>query len=343
MIRRSRQPRPPGLSVAPMMERTDRPFRTLVRQISRRTLLYTEMIHAAAIVRGPARCLLAHGDVEHPIAVQLGGDDPAMLQEAARIAVDAGFDEVNLNVGCPSPRVQDGCFGAVLMRRPDRVAEAVAAMRAAVAVPVTVKHRLGVDDTVGGAFLARFVETVASAGCDRFTMHARSAMLAGLSPAENRTVPPLSHATVVEWAERRPDLVFELNGGVAYTDDVCAHLRSVDAVMIGRAWWDDPWRFHDVDRRVFDAEPPGSSRIEAARAMVAFACATGTPGHRVARVMLHLFAGTPGARRWRRRLSETALRATATWRDLGDAVEAAWLQMACRAPMDAHADADGAG
>jgi tRNA-dihydrouridine synthase A len=208
------------------------------------------------------------------------------------------------------------------MRRPERVAEAVAAMRAAVAVPVTVKHRLGVDDDVGGEFAERFVDTVAAAGCDRFTVHARAALLCGLSPAQNRQVPPLRHEDVHALAASRPDAVFELNGGVTDLDCVVAHLRHVDAVMVGRAWWDDPWRFRGADALLFGAPTAEGTRADAAREMVAFASRTGTPAHLVARSMLNLFAGVRGARTWRRALSATALGRGATGADLQRAVEA---------------------
>ncbi len=319
-----RQPRPPVLSVAPMMERTDRPFRALLRHVTRRTLLYTEMVHAAAIVRGSARHGLVVSPDEHPIALQLGGDDPVQLAEAARIGVDLGYDEVNLNVGCPSERVQSGCFGAVLMKQPARVAVAVSAMRNAVAVPVTVKHRLGVDHQDDAEFLFGFVDQVAAAGCDRFTIHARKAWLSGLSPSENRTVPPLRPAEVWALKAARPQLVVELNGGVVDVSGAVAHLGRVDAVMIGRAFWDDPFRFHDVDSRLFGGTDCGFSRADIANCLVAWAAAH-SPGHahRVARVMLNLFAGQPGARRWRRILSEAALRVNASVGDLGRAVNLA--------------------
>ena len=217
-----------------MMDRTDRHFRRLLRLISRHTLLYTEMVTSRAILHGDRERLLGFDPSERPLALQLGGDDPDQLSECARIANDLGYDEVNLNVGCPSDRVQSGNFGVCLMRTPERVAECVAAMRAAVELPVTVKHRIGVDELDRYEDMLGFVDVVAAAGCDRFTVHARKAWLHGLSPKQNRDVPPLRHADVHRLARERPELIIEINGGLRSLDQVDAELEHVDAVMLGR-------------------------------------------------------------------------------------------------------------
>ncbi|MDP6945861.1 MAG: tRNA dihydrouridine(20/20a) synthase DusA, partial [Myxococcota bacterium] len=223
------------LSVAPMMQRTDRHFRVLIRQVTRHTLLYTEMLTANAIIHGDRRLLLDFDEVEHPVSLQLGGDDPTAMAEAARIGVDYGYDEINLNVGCPSNRVKNGCFGASLMRYPDKVAAIVDAMRGAVSVPVTVKHRIGIDELDRYEDMAHFVSVVREAGADRFSVHARKAWLEGLSPKENRTVPPLRYEDVYALKREFPGLAIEINGGVTTLNEVVDHLEHVDAVMVGRA------------------------------------------------------------------------------------------------------------
>ncbi|MEM6455732.1 MAG: tRNA dihydrouridine(20/20a) synthase DusA, partial [Acidobacteriota bacterium] len=300
------------LSVAPMMDRTDRHCRYFLRQISRRVLLYTEMVTTGAVLHGDnLERFLGFTPAEKPIALQLGGDDPRALAACARLAYDAGYDEVNLNVGCPSDRVQKGRFGACLMAEPARVAEGVAAMRAAVPLPITVKHRIGIDDRDRYADMLRFVDVVAASGCDRFTVHARKAWLSGLSPKENRNVPPLRHPEVWQLKRARPHLRIETNGGVRDLDAVDAHLDAgVDAVMIGRAAYDDPYLFADADARVLgasgaDARP--RSRRAVVDAMLPYVdawCARGLPLPRITRHMLGLFAGQPGARAWRRHLTE---------------------------------------
>jgi tRNA-dihydrouridine synthase A len=293
-----------------MMDVTDRHFRWLLRRLTRRTLLYTEMVVARAVHHGDAARLLAFDPEERPLALQLGGDDPGLLSEAARIAEDLGYDEVNLNVGCPSERVRDGCFGAVLMKDPGRVAACVAAMRAAVAVPVTVKHRLGVDDLDHVDDLCRFVATVSEAGCDRFAVHARKAWLDGLSPKENREIPPLRHEVVFELKARFPDLWIEINGGIRTLDEVQGLLaRGVDGVMLGRAVQDDPLVLAGADERIFGVPGPSPSRAEVARAMAAYleVEAARDPRlrpHHVLRHVAALFTGVPGARRFRRVLAE---------------------------------------
>lgn len=296
------------VSLAPMMDRTDRHFRFMLRQISRRTLLYTEMITTGALIHGDAdRHLRFHGD-EHPVAVQLGGDDPAALAQCAKMSEDAGYDEVNLNVGCPSNRVQKGCFGAILMRRPEHVADCIAAMRDAVSIPVTVKHRIGVDELDAYEDLANFVRVVAEAKPARFSVHARKAWLQGLSPKQNRTVPPLRYDDVYRLKRDFPDEVIEINGGIKVLSDVLTHLDQVDAVMIGRAAVDDPWIFSDVDALVYggDHRPTRRAVIEAVAEYADRHLAEGGKLHHVSRHLLHLYRGCTGAREWRRRLTESS-------------------------------------
>jgi tRNA-dihydrouridine synthase A len=314
------------VSVAPMMQRTDRHFRVLMRQITRETLLYTEMLTANAILRGDRSLLLDFNPVEHPIALQLGGDDPQALAEAAHIGADWGYDEINLNVGCPSNRVQTGCFGASLMRRPERVAEIVAAMRAAVSVPITVKHRIGVDELDRYEDMAHFVTVVRTAEADRFSVHARKAWLDGLSPKDNRTIPPLRYDDVYRLKAEFPELVIEINGGITSLDEVATHLEHVDAVMIGRAAYDDPMLFAEVDSRMFDTQSLGRTRVEIVEAMLPYIEeATRRPGtklHHVSRHMLSLFKGCHGGRNWRRLLSENTCQEDADWRVVDQALSA---------------------
>jgi len=299
----------PRLSVAPMMDVTDRHFRYFVRQLTRHTLLYTEMVVGQALVHGDRDRFLAYDPCEHPVALQLGGDDPAMLADCAAMAEDRGFDEVNLNVGCPSSRVQAGRFGVVLMRDPDRVARVVEAMKGRVRIPVTVKHRIGLDEIDTYAHMLGFVDRVALAGADRFTVHARKAWTEGLSPKQNRNVPPLRYDDVYRLKAERPELAIEINGGIASPDDAPAHLQRVDAVMIGRGARDDPYRFATADHVVFGAADPPVPREEVARTMQAYldrvlASDPHAKPHHVTRHLAPLFAGQPGAKRWRRALAE---------------------------------------
>jgi tRNA-dihydrouridine synthase A len=298
------------LSVAPMMDRSDRHFRRLMRLISRRTLLYTEMVTCPAILNGDRELLLGFDEDEHPIALQLGGDDPEALARCAVIARARGYDEINLNVGCPSDRVQSGNFGVCLMREPSRVAACVAAMRNAVELPITVKHRIGVDELDRYEDMVRFVEIVAQAGCDRFTVHARKAWLHGLSPKQNRTVPPLRHADVHRLAREFPQLVIEINGGILTMPDVIAQLELVDAVMIGRAAWDNPWMFAQADREVFGEDTAAPSQAQVVSEYVAYIerwlshlVQTGERRGPSATILLrplqNLFVGRPGTRRWK--------------------------------------------
>jgi tRNA-dihydrouridine synthase A len=298
------------LSVAPMMDCTDRHCRWFLRRISRRALLYTEMVTTGAVLHGDPEKILAFDPAEHPVALQLGGSDPGELARAAEIAQAWGYDEVNLNVGCPSDRVQTGRFGACLLKEPETVADGVAAMRRAVDLPVTVKTRIGVDDLDSYDHLLRFVDRVAAAGCGSFALHARKAWLQGLSPKENREVPPLDYARVRRLKADRPELEIVLNGGIQDLDQATAELAAgVDGVMLGRAAYHTPWVLAQADRRIFgDAGAPLPERAAVVDALVAYArreAAAGTPVKRIARHVLGLAAGLPGARAFRRHLSET--------------------------------------
>ena len=300
------------LSVAPMMDWTDRHCRFLHRQLSRHALLYTEMVTAPALVRGGALHLLEHHDDEHPVALQLGGSDPAELAQAARLGAQAGYDEINLNCGCPSDRVQSGTFGAVLMRDAALVADCVAAMRAAVDVPVTVKCRIGVDEQDPEVVLPEFLARIVAAGCERVTIHARKAWLKGLSPKENRDIPPLDYDLVMRMKGLFPNLHISINGGVETLDQALDFLDAgLDGVMIGRAAYHQPTDIlAQADRRVFDAGQDSSAE-SAVAAMLPYIEAHLSSGgrlHQITRHMLGLFAGRPGARGWRRTLSEGATR-----------------------------------
>jgi tRNA-dihydrouridine synthase A len=306
------------LSVAPMMECTDRHFRYLVRLISRRTRLYTEMVTANALVhsaragRDPMRFLAHHAD-EHPVALQLGGSDASLMAEAAVMGAKAGFDEINLNIGCPSDRVTTGKFGACLMAEPELVASCVQAIGEALlkvgsAIPVTVKTRIGIDDHDSDAFLDDFVGRVMQAGCDTFVIHARKAILAGLSPKENREIPPLKYARAYKLKRDFPALSVILNGGVKTLAEVAQHLAQLDGVMIGRAAYDAPYALlAAADRTLFNEAHETPSQTEIALAYLDYAqreLANGTRLHLITRHAMGLFTGQPGARAWRRALSE---------------------------------------
>ncbi len=298
------------LSVAPMMEWTDRHCRYLHRLMSRRALLYTEMVTAPALVRGGARHLLAFSPEEHPVALQLGGSDPAELARAARMGAEEGYDEINLNVGCPSDRVQSGTFGAVLMKRPRLVAECAAAMIAACPVEVTVKCRIGVDDQEPAEILPRFLQEVSAAGVRRFAIHARKAWLQGLSPKENREIPPLDYPLVHAMKREFPHLHLTINGGVDTLAEAREHLAAgMDGVMIGRAAYHRPAEILlKADGEIF-GEPGGRRPEEVVHEMLPYIerhLAAGGRLHDITRHMLGLFAGRPGARAWRRILSEGA-------------------------------------
>lgn len=297
------------LSVAPMMDWTDSLDRRFLRLITRRTLLYTEMVTAQALIHGDAAALLAHRAEEHPLALQLGGGEPALLAEAVRIAEGHGFCEVNLNVGCPSDRVSAGRFGACLMTEPATVAACVAAMARATALPVTVKHRIGVDDTDSYEHLSGFVSAVADAGCRSFIVHARKAWLSGLSPKENREVPPLRYDVVHRLKADFPDLEIILNGGILSLDAALAHIGPLDGVMLGRAAYETPYVLAGADSRVFGEDAPPKSRHAIALELAALAeavTAEDTPLPRLTRHALGLFHGRPGAKLWRRALGEDA-------------------------------------
>jgi len=307
--------------IAPMMDWTDTHCRVLHRLLTRRALLYTEMVTVEAIIRGDRVRLLGFDSSEHPVAVQLGGSDPRRLGEAARIAADMGYDEINLNVGCPSDRVQSGRFGACLMREPELVADCVAAMRAAVAIPVTVKCRLGVDDQDPHQSLRTMLERCEAAGVTTFIVHARKAWLEGLSPKENRDVPPLDYDLVYQIKREKPRLTVVINGGIASLFECESHLAHVDGVMLGRAAYHSPAMLADVDARFFGGEPRDSGEaIEAYLVYVERKLRDGVPLNAMSKHMLGLFNGKPGARLFRRHLSENATRKGANLQTLRDAL-----------------------
>ena len=299
------------IAVAPMLDWTDRHCRYFLRLLSQHTLLYTEMVATGAALHGERERLLAYDPAEHPLALQLGGCDPGELARCARIAAEFGYDEVNLNVGCPSDRVQSGRFGACLMAEPDLVADGVAAMRAAVDLPVTVKTRIGIDECDSYEALTDFVGRVAGGGCEVFIVHARKAWLHGLSPKENREIPPLRYDLVYRLKQDFPDLTIILNGGLRTLDQAKDELRRVDGVMIGRAAYENPYLLAGVDRRFFGSDAPPPSRYQVIRAFLPYVekqLQQGTPLHCMTRHVLGLFQGIPGARAWRRHLSEHAHR-----------------------------------
>ncbi len=296
------------LSVAPMMDWTDRHERYFLRAITRRTLLYTEMITTGAILHGDRARLLGFDPAEHPVALQVGGSDPAALAAVARIAAETGYDEINLNVGCPSDRVQVGRFGACLMAEAALVADCVAAMREG-GLPVTVKCRIGIDGRESYDHLAGFVATVRKGGVTSFAVHARIAILAGLSPKENREIPPLRPEDVYRLKRESPELEIVINGGVASLDDALARLGRVDGAMIGRAAYHDPWMLAQADARVFGDPPARLTRRAVIARMADYIeahVARGGRAHDVTRHMLGLFQNVPGARAWRRHIAETA-------------------------------------
>jgi tRNA-dihydrouridine synthase A len=293
--------------IAPMMDWTDRHCRFFHRLITRRALLYSEMITAEAILRGDRERLLGFSAEEHPVALQLGGSDPVKLGEAASIGEAFGYDEINLNVGCPSDRVQEGRFGACLMAEPDLVARAVAAMQARVSIPVTVKCRIGIDEQDGEADLERFIATVAGAGCRTFIVHARKAWLHGLSPKENREIPPLDYARVYRLKAGRPDLEIVINGGIATLPETETHLIHVDGVALGRAAYQNPYVLADVDRRLYGEPREPRSRREVLEALAPYAERHLKRGGRLNNIVRHilgLYHGRPRARAFRRHLSE---------------------------------------
>ena len=302
------------LSVAPMMDWTDRHCRYFHRLLSPHVRLYTEMVTSAALVRGGQLRLLEHSQQEHPLALQLGGSDPAELAQAARLGARAGYDEINLNVGCPSDRVQSGRFGACLMREPALVGECVRAMRAAVDVPVTVKCRIGVDEQDAYADLQRFTEAMLAAGVEVLVVHARKAWLQGLSPKENREIPPLDYERVYRLKREFPQLVVVINGGVGSVEAVQAHLARVDGVMLGRAAYHDPWLLARLEAALYGTPLPTRGDVLARlRPYVEAELKRGTALKHISRHLLGLYQGEPGARAFRRMLSEGAHLPGADW------------------------------
>ena len=293
-----------------MMDWTDRHCRYFMRLMSPGVRLYTEMVTAAAIHHGDANRLLRYHDDEHPIAVQLGGSDPELMAEAAATSAGFGYDEININVGCPSDRVKSGQFGACLMASPDVVAECLKAMQARVDVPVTVKTRIGIDDKDSDEFLDTFVSTVAEAGCRKFVVHARIAILEGLSPKENRTIPPLNYERVYRLKQDYPDLDIVINGGIETVEQVSDALRHVDGVMIGRQAYHHPYFLAELEQHFNPGwQPP--SRDQVVESMLPYIEAELADGERLGRITRHilgLYAGQPGARAWRRHISENAHR-----------------------------------
>lgn len=296
-------------SVAPMMDWTDRHDRYFLRLMSRRARLYTEMVTANAVRFGDRDKLLDFNAEEHPLALQLGGSAPEALAEAARIGEDWGYDEINLNVGCPSDRVQSGQFGACLMQEPDLVAECMAAMRDAVAIPVTVKSRIGVDEQDPQEALFTLVEKCKAAGVTHFIVHARKAWLEGLSPKENRDIPPLDYELVYQVKAAHPELLISINGGIEDLAESAAHLEKTDGVMLGRAAYKNPYLLAAVDAALFGDTQAAPSREEIVEQLIPYAerlVATGTPLHALTRHVMGLYQGQPGGRLWRRHLSENA-------------------------------------
>jgi tRNA-dihydrouridine synthase A len=311
-----------------MMDWTDRHYRYFMRQLTQRTLLYTEMITTGAILHGDQARHLDFSELEHPLALQLGGDDPEALAQCAKLAETWGYDEVNLNVGCPSNRVQNGNFGACLMAQPERVRDCVHAMRERTRLPITVKHRIGIDDLDRYEDTAHFVEVVAVARPVKFTVHARIAWLDGLSPKENRTVPPLRYNDVYRLKQDFPELVIELNGGVLTLAEVNQHLSHVDAVMLGRAAYQNPYLFAEVDGQIYGGNGYGGdsdarSRQDVVLAMLPYIDTMLQKGvylSSISRHMLQLFARQPGAKAWKRHISENAHKAGADTTVLLDAL-----------------------
>ncbi len=296
------------LSIAPMLDRTDRHYRYMMRQISSKTLLYTEMITAAAIVFGNQARHLDYSSTELPLAIQLAGDNPAQLAQAAMAAKDWGYSEINLNVGCPSDRVQNANFGACLMAKPELVAELVLAIKAAVDLPVTVKHRIGIDDLDSYDDMKVFVEELAKARVDRLTIHARKAWLSGLSPKANRNIPPLRYQEIYKLKRDLPDLTIEINGGIKTLEEAKQHLKYVDAVMIGRAAYDNPFMFLTADREFYGLERV-KTRREVIFAMIDYIDkmrARDVYLSYISKHMLKMFTAVPGAKAWRRYISENS-------------------------------------
>ncbi len=301
-------------SVAPMLDCTDRHFRVLMRQISKRSLLYTEMIVAKALQYKTRAKLLNFDEIEHPIALQLGGDDPKILSEAAAIAESWGYDEINLNLGCPSPRVQSGNFGACLMAYPDQVAKCIEAMKSATNLPVTIKQRIGIDNLESEEFLLQFLDRMDKAGADRFSIHARKAWLKGLNPKQNRSIPPLQYEKVAKIKNSRPKLIIELNGGLK-TPDACANaLRTFDGVMVGRAIYSNPLLWRQIDEIFFGDKAKTITASKIIKEIIPYAENHLKNNGRlwdICKHTLHLVHGKHGARKWRHEISLQAQRSNA--------------------------------
>jgi tRNA-dihydrouridine synthase A len=296
------------ISVAPMMDWTDRHARLFLRLISKHTLLYTEMVTTGAVINGDREKLLGFDPAENPIALQLGGSDPVALAECARIGEDYGYDEINLNVGCPSDRVQSGRIGACLMAEPDLVSECLSAMKKVTNLPVTVKHRIGIDDQDSYEFIRHFVEVVSQSGCDSFIVHARKAILSGLSPKQNREIPPLIYDRVYQLKNDFPELEIIINGGIRSIDDTLQHLSIVDGVMIGREAYNNPYVLATVDMQIFNSDLPPKSRVEIIENLIPYIeqhLASGGKLQHISRHILGLFHAQPNGKLWRRHLSES--------------------------------------
>ena len=296
-------------SIAPMLDWTDRHCRYFHRLLSERTQLYTEMVTTGAIIHGKGD-YLAYNEEEHPLVLQLGGSNPADLAQCAKLAAERGYDEINLNVGCPSDRVQNGRFGACLMGEADLVAQCVSAMREVADIPVSVKTRIGIDDQDSYEFLTDFIRTVSEkSGCKDFTIHARKAWLSGLSPKENREIPPLDYPRVYQLKKDFPHLTMGINGGVKTMEEIEAHLQYMDGVMVGREAYQNPYLLAEVDQRLYGSDKPVKKRREIVEAMYPYIereLAKGTYLNHISRHMLGLFQNMPGARQWRRHISENA-------------------------------------
>jgi tRNA-dihydrouridine synthase A len=319
-------------SIAPMMEWTDRHCRSFHRVLTRRARLYTEMITTGAVLRGDRARLLAFDPAEHPIAVQLGGSDPRALAQSARICADMGYDEINLNVGCPSDRVQEGRFGACLMAEPRLVGDCVTAMKAAVRIPVTVKCRIGIDQQDPEESLDTLTRIVVAAGVDALIVHARKAWLDGLSPRENRDIPPLDYDRVYRLKRAYPSLPISINGGIASVEDAVRHLDHLDGVMMGRAAYQEPWRLLAIDPMIYGQFAPHASpraALEAYFPYVERELARGVRLHSITRHILGIFHGVPGARAFRRHLAINAVKPGA---------DIAVLREALHQVMDARGD-----
>lgn len=296
-------------TIAPMLDWTDRHCRVFHRLLSQKAVLYTEMVTTGAILFGDKERHLHFNTQEHPVALQLGGSDPKALAECAQIAQDYGYDEVNLNVGCPSDRVQNGAFGACLMASPELVADCVQAMRDVVDIPITVKHRIGIDDQEDYKDMKHFVETVAGAGCETFIVHARKAWLKGLSPKENRDIPPLKYELVYQLKQELPELEILINGGIKTTEESQAHLQHVDGVMVGREAYQNPWMLQQVDPVLYGTQPQFETRKAVIRAYLEYVQQQREQDvwlNHMSRHLLGIFQGQAGAKQWRRYISENA-------------------------------------